>query len=201
MERKLNEFLVLTQGTRTVLQYAQAFNHLCQYAGYHADNDAKKQDRFRRGLNTKLKKMFEPYKGRYIQRASQHGTDSGGLYYGTPCRKRSKGSPLDPRAFNPRNISLFRMHCLEYPNGMIRLVDWFSSRLNHKKSINLLYLCNNHNNLAHGQMFNKSNREAAPITVSIAEVRIISSEIVRSPRNLIKGRVPVRMTRTRARGR
>jgi hypothetical protein len=55
MERKLNEFLVLTQGTRTVLQYAQAFNHLCQYAGYHADNDAKKQDCFRRGLNTKLK--------------------------------------------------------------------------------------------------------------------------------------------------
>jgi hypothetical protein len=55
MERKLNEFLALTQGTRTVLQYAQAFNHLCQYAGYHADNDAKKQDRFHRGLNTKLK--------------------------------------------------------------------------------------------------------------------------------------------------
>jgi hypothetical protein len=37
------------------LQYAQAFNHLCQYAGYHADSDAKKQDRFRRGLDTKLK--------------------------------------------------------------------------------------------------------------------------------------------------
>jgi hypothetical protein len=55
MERKLNEFLALTQGTRTVLQYTQAFNHLCQYAGYHADNDAKKQDRFHRGLNTKLK--------------------------------------------------------------------------------------------------------------------------------------------------
>jgi hypothetical protein len=55
VERKLNEFLALTQGTRIVLQYAQAFNHLCQYAGYHADNDAKKQDRFRRGLNTKLK--------------------------------------------------------------------------------------------------------------------------------------------------
>jgi hypothetical protein len=55
MERKLNEFLALTQGTRTVLQYAQAFNHLCQYAGYHADNDAKKQDRFHRGLNTMLK--------------------------------------------------------------------------------------------------------------------------------------------------
>jgi hypothetical protein len=33
IERKLNEFLALTQGTRTVMQYAQAFNHLCQYAG------------------------------------------------------------------------------------------------------------------------------------------------------------------------
>jgi hypothetical protein len=29
IERKLNEFLSLTQGTRTVTQYAQVFNHLC----------------------------------------------------------------------------------------------------------------------------------------------------------------------------
>jgi hypothetical protein len=55
LERKLNEFLALAQGTRTVLQYAQAFNHLCQYTSYHADNDAKKQDHFRRDLNTMLK--------------------------------------------------------------------------------------------------------------------------------------------------
>jgi hypothetical protein len=52
LEWKFNEFLALSN---TVLQYAQTFNHLCQHAGYHADNDAKKQDRFRRGLNTKLK--------------------------------------------------------------------------------------------------------------------------------------------------
>jgi hypothetical protein len=58
MERKLNEFLALTQGTRTVLQYTQDFNHLCQYVGYHADSDAKKQDRFCRGLNTKLKERL-----------------------------------------------------------------------------------------------------------------------------------------------
>jgi hypothetical protein len=50
--------LALTQGSRTVLQYAQAFNHLCQYAGYHADTDAKKRDRFHRGLNTKLKERL-----------------------------------------------------------------------------------------------------------------------------------------------
>jgi hypothetical protein len=29
IEWKLNEFLALNQGTRTVMQYAQAFNHLC----------------------------------------------------------------------------------------------------------------------------------------------------------------------------
>jgi hypothetical protein len=37
-----------------MLQYAEAFNDLCQYAGYHADTD-KKRDRFRRGLSTKLR--------------------------------------------------------------------------------------------------------------------------------------------------
>jgi hypothetical protein len=76
-----------------------------------------------------------------------------------------------------------------------------SGHLNSKESIDLPYLRNNHNKLADGQMFNKSNREVALITVSIAGVRITSSEIVRGPRNLIKGRVPIRITRTRARGR
>jgi hypothetical protein len=58
IERKLNEFLNLTQGTRTVTQYAQVFNHLCQYAGSHADTNARKRDRFRRGLNNKLKEWL-----------------------------------------------------------------------------------------------------------------------------------------------
>jgi hypothetical protein len=40
------------------MQYAQVFNHLCQYAGYHADSDAHKRDRFRQGLNTKLKERL-----------------------------------------------------------------------------------------------------------------------------------------------
>jgi hypothetical protein len=55
MDCKLNEFLALTQGSRIVLQYAQTFNGLCQYAGYHADTDEKKRDRFRQGLSTKLR--------------------------------------------------------------------------------------------------------------------------------------------------
>jgi hypothetical protein len=84
---------------------------------------------------------------------------------------------------------------------MLYLADWFSGRLNNKEGIDLPYLRNSHNHLARGQMFNKSNREAALIAVSIAEVRITSSEIVCSPENLIKGKVPIRITRTRARGR
>jgi hypothetical protein len=58
LDHKLNEFLALNQGTLTVLQYAQAFNDLCQYAGYHADSEEKKRDRFLRGLNTKLRERL-----------------------------------------------------------------------------------------------------------------------------------------------
>jgi hypothetical protein len=58
LDRKFNEFLALTQGTQNVLQYAQAFNHLCQYAVHHADTNTKKRERFRRGLSTKLQEML-----------------------------------------------------------------------------------------------------------------------------------------------
>jgi hypothetical protein len=58
LDHKLNEFLALTQGTRNVLQYARAFNDLCQYTGYHADSYEKKRERFRRGLNTKLRERL-----------------------------------------------------------------------------------------------------------------------------------------------
>jgi hypothetical protein len=50
-------------------------------------------------------------------------------------------------------------------------------------------------------MFNKYHKEAATIAVSIAEVRIISSGIVRGPRNLIQDKVLPRVTRIRARSR
>jgi hypothetical protein len=58
----LNEFLALTQGSCTVLQYAQASNNLCQYVGHHANTDAKKHDHFHRGLSTKLKDRLNPIK-------------------------------------------------------------------------------------------------------------------------------------------
>jgi len=42
IRRKLTEFLVLKQGNNRVMQYAQAFNTLSQYASYHMDTDEKK---------------------------------------------------------------------------------------------------------------------------------------------------------------
>ena len=45
--RKLIEFLALKRGNNSVLQYAQVFNNLSQYAGYHVDIDEKKQACFR----------------------------------------------------------------------------------------------------------------------------------------------------------
>jgi hypothetical protein len=84
---------------------------------------------------------------------------------------------------------------------MPQRVDWFLGRLNSKEGLDLLCPRNKHNNLAKGQIFNKYHREAAIIAVSIAGVRIISSEIARGLRNLIKGRAPPRKTRIRARSR
>jgi hypothetical protein len=62
MDRKLNEFLALTQGTHSVTQYAQMCNRPSQYAGYHIDTDQKRMDRFRRGLNSRLKDRLNPIK-------------------------------------------------------------------------------------------------------------------------------------------
>jgi hypothetical protein len=47
VERKLNELLALKQGSDSVFEYAQKFNNLCQYGGYHVDRDEKKMDHFR----------------------------------------------------------------------------------------------------------------------------------------------------------
>jgi hypothetical protein len=84
---------------------------------------------------------------------------------------------------------------------MPQQADWFSGRPNSREGIDLPFLRNKYNHLAHGQMFNKYHREAATIAVSIAEVRIISSGIVRGPRNLIQDKALPRVTRIRARSR
>jgi hypothetical protein len=118
----LNEFLALTQGTHTVLQYAQVFNHLCQYAGYHADSDTKKQDRFHRGLSTKLKERLnlvkantfselvristgpasvQPSRYRFVQnappRAPQRNAPFGRLVFRPPQQQGGYRPPIPPQ--------------------------------------------------------------------------------------------------------
>ena len=44
------------------MQYAEAFNTLSQYAGYHVDTDEKKQACFRQGLNSKLQDRLVMFK-------------------------------------------------------------------------------------------------------------------------------------------
>jgi hypothetical protein len=82
---------------------------------------------------------------------------------------------------------------------MLHLADWFLGRLSSQEDIDLQCLRNNRNSLAHGQMLNNFNREAAPIAVSIAVVRTTLSKIVRGLGSLIKGKILIRITRTRAR--
>jgi hypothetical protein len=62
---------------------------------------------------------------------------------------------LDPRVLNLQGIGLFPIHRSEHRSGMPQQVDWFSGRPNSREGIDLPFLRNNHNHLAHGQMFNK----------------------------------------------
>ena len=51
LNRKLSEFLDLKQGSMTVMEYANKFNHFAQYAGTHVDTDEKKRVCFYHGLS------------------------------------------------------------------------------------------------------------------------------------------------------
>ena len=54
LNRKLIEFLDLRQGSMSMMDYVNKFNHLSQYVGTHVDTDEKKRDRFYRGLSYSL---------------------------------------------------------------------------------------------------------------------------------------------------
>ena len=58
LNRKLTEFLDLRQGSMSVMDYVNKFNHLSQYARTHVDTDEKKRDRFYRGLSCSLQEKL-----------------------------------------------------------------------------------------------------------------------------------------------
>jgi hypothetical protein len=55
-EMKMQEFLALNQGTKTMTQYLHAFTNLCRYAPDMVNTDAKKIASFKRGLSPKMVK-------------------------------------------------------------------------------------------------------------------------------------------------
>ena len=58
MQMKAAEFMRLTQGTKTLTEYMQAFNNLSRYAPEFVDTKEKKIEIFNRGLGTKLMKTM-----------------------------------------------------------------------------------------------------------------------------------------------
>ena len=54
LNRKLTEFLDLQQGSMSMMDYVNKFNHLFQYARSLVDTNEKKRDHFYRGLSCSL---------------------------------------------------------------------------------------------------------------------------------------------------
>jgi hypothetical protein len=123
IERKLNEFLALTQGNRTVLQYAQAFNHRCQYMGYHADTDAKKRDRFRRGLNTKLKERLNLVRADNFNELVNMAIPQEDCISAHHAEKRQKISP-GPSKLQPSRYRLIQNPVLQVPPRHVPADRW-----------------------------------------------------------------------------
>jgi hypothetical protein len=55
---KAAEFMRLTQGTKTLIEYMHAFNNLSRYAPGFVDTEEKKIESFKQGLGTKLMKTM-----------------------------------------------------------------------------------------------------------------------------------------------
>ena len=55
---KLEQFLGLQQGTRSILEYTNEFDHLAQYAPEHVNTESRKRDCYLRGLNARMQEKL-----------------------------------------------------------------------------------------------------------------------------------------------
>ena len=60
MKRKVDEFHTLQQGSMSVEEYTHQFMELARYAPEEVDDDEKKQDMFKKGLNPELRTLLTP---------------------------------------------------------------------------------------------------------------------------------------------
>ena len=60
MKRKADEFRALQQGSMLVEEYTHQFMELARYAPKEVNDDEKKQDMFKKGLNPELQTVLTP---------------------------------------------------------------------------------------------------------------------------------------------
>ena len=60
MKRKVDEFRALQQGSMSMEEYTYQFMELARYAPEEVDDDEKKQDIFKKGLNPELRTLLTP---------------------------------------------------------------------------------------------------------------------------------------------
>jgi hypothetical protein len=108
---KLEEFLALNQGTKTVAQYLHAFNNLCRYAPDMVNTDAKRIASFKRGLGPKMMKhegtnnraRFDDFISDCLKQEKNNNT-----YTASKTRERAfESGPSQPRVLTA-NHSVYR---------------------------------------------------------------------------------------------
>jgi hypothetical protein len=106
-DRKMRELLALKQGSDTVYQYAQKFNNLCQYGGYHVDTHMKKMELFHEGLNSKLYERLNLVKfDSYPMLVNKSISQADAMKRAQAKRKRKANSM-------PNNAQLCKIHIMQ----------------------------------------------------------------------------------------
>jgi hypothetical protein len=161
------------------MQYAQVFNHLCQYAGYDADTDARKRDHFHRGLNTKLKERLNLVKADTFNELVNMAITQEDCISAHRAEKKRKTSTGPSTAQPPR----------------YRLVQNTATRAPPR---------NNHHNpssnssKARGRAFRHPTKETTIIVVSIAVAHPTSSRVALNLEDPSKDKPPTRIARARS---
>ena len=95
MSIKHTEFMKLTQGTKSLIEYLHGFNNLSRYATEFVDTDAKKIASFKRGLGPKLMKTLANNKSatfnEFVSDALTQD-DQNNIYAASKNRKRAYGA-------------------------------------------------------------------------------------------------------------
>ena len=88
MKIKQREFLSLTQGSMSVNEYLNKFNHLARYSLYDVATEEQKVDRFLGGLNQHLRCTLSMFDFPRLPDAGEQG----------PHRRKGTQAPTRPQA-------------------------------------------------------------------------------------------------------